>query len=259
MISFNQFDHNFCESTIYSAESSHPEYFNALSSLFITFIGLNAMHKPHLTIFLYMMYACLAVNGILSFLYHYHNSIGFGLLDRMSMVLLGFSTSYVCYTSIKKLTHFSFYANILVHLSIVSYYSFLLTVAGLHDEFVFNALFTAFLGSIAVYMYAIKMYILYNEIYIDQRIMLMGWKGVRCIFASAIFWIVTEGLCSHLSFIKYLFGHVWWHIFVSYGGYLVSIVPRYILLHKNEEIVECVDIKYDAFGLPYLDFEKPIF
>jgi len=249
-IPFNQFDHNFCESTIY-ADGRHPEYFNALSSLFITFIGLNAMRKPHLTLFLYIMYACLTVNGILSLLYHYHNSIGYGLLDRMSMVLLGFSTSYICYTSIKRLTHFSFYANIIIHLSIVSYYSFLLTVAGLHDEFLFNALFTAFLGSIAVYMYSIKMYIFYNEIHIDKQVMVLGWKGVRCIFASAIFWIVTEGLCGHLSFIKYLFGHVWWHICVSYGGYLVSIVPRYILLQKIDEI----EIKYDAFGLPYLDFD----
>jgi len=254
-IPFNQFDHNFCESTIYT-EGRHPEYFNALSSLFITFIGLNAMRKPHLTIFFYMMYACLAVNGILSLLYHYHNSIGYGLLDRMSMVLLGFSTSYICYTSIKKLTNFSFYTNIIIHLSIVSYYSFLLTIAGLHNEIVFNALFTAFLGSIALYMYAIKMYIFYNEIHIDQQVLSLGWKGVRCIFTSAVFWIVTEGLCSHLSFIKYLFGHVWWHIFVSYGGYLVSIVPRYILLQKTDEI----EIKYDVFGLPYLDFDMtPLF
>jgi hypothetical protein len=249
-IPFNQFDHNFCESTLY-AEGRHPEYFNALSSLFITFIGLNAMRKPHLTIFFYMMYSCLAVNGVLSLMYHYQNSIGYGLLDRMSMVLLGFSTSYICYTSIRKLTNFSFYANILIHLSIVSYYSFLLTVAGLHNEIVFNALFTAFLGSIALYMYAIKMYIFYNEIHIDQQVLSLGWKGVRYIFTSAIFWILTEGLCSHISFIKYLFGHVWWHIFVSYGGYLVSIVPRYILLQKTDEI----EIKYDVFGLPYLDVD----
>jgi len=39
-IAFNQFDHNFCESTIYS-DGPHPEYFNTISSLFITFIGLN--------------------------------------------------------------------------------------------------------------------------------------------------------------------------------------------------------------------------
>jgi hypothetical protein len=44
---------------------------------------------------------------------------------------------------------------------------------------------------------------------------------------------------------------VWWHIFVSYGGYLVSIVPRYILLQKTDEI----EIKYDVFGLPYLDVD----
>ena len=41
-----------------------------------------------------MLYACLAANGIMSAFYHYNNSIGYGLLDRMSMVLLGLNTSF---------------------------------------------------------------------------------------------------------------------------------------------------------------------
>jgi len=228
-IPFHQFDHNFCESTIYSTER-HPEYLNTVSSLFITFIGLNALRgtfrKPRLSIFLSIMYSCLAVNGVLSLLYHYYNSIGFGLLDRMSMVLLGLSTSYICYTTIKKLVFtFSFFVDILIHLSIVAYYTFLLTIAGLHKEVVFNTLFTVFLGSIAVYVYVVRNHV-------ERDIISLGWKGVRYIFASAIFWITTEGLCSHFFFIKYLFGHVWWHVFVSYGGYLVSIVPHYIIIQR---------------------------
>ena len=43
-IDFYSFDHNFCESTIYSLDP-HPEYLNAISSLFITFIGFNAFFK----------------------------------------------------------------------------------------------------------------------------------------------------------------------------------------------------------------------
>jgi len=243
-ISFNQFDHNFCESTIYS-DGPHPEYFNTISSLFITFIGLNALRKPHLSIFLSIMYSCLSVNGVLSFLYHYYNSIGYGLLDRMSMVLLGFSTSYICYTTLKKSFHITFFADIFIHLCIVSYYSFLLTIAGLHKEVLFNTLFTVFLGSIGVYMYIIQRHI------VDRKILEVGWKGVRCIFVSAIFWITTEGLCGYLPFIKYLFGHVWWHVFVSYGGYCVSIVPHYIILQlKNEKI----ELYSDMFGLPYLKY-----
>ena len=247
-IPFHHFDHNFCESTIYSTER-HPEYLNTVSSLFITFIGLNALFKkPQLSIFLTIMYSCLVVNGVLSFLYHYYNSIGYGLLDRMSMVLLGLSTSYVCYTTIKNLVFtFSFFVDMLIHLSIVAYYSFLLTIAGLHKEVVFNTLFTVFLGSIALYVYVVRNHV-------ERNIISLGWKGVRYIFASAIFWITTEGLCDHFFFIKYLFGHVWWHVFVSYGGYLVSIVPQYIILQRSKRENEKIEIYYDVFGLPYLGY-----
>lgn len=242
-IPFNQFDHNFCESSIYSPDQ-HPEYLNSISSLFITFIGLNALQKPRISIFLSIMYSCLAVNGVMSFLYHYYNSIGYGLLDRMSMVLLGLSTSYICYMTVNQaIFRFHNIVNIIIHLSIVSYYSFLLTVAGLHQEILFNIMFTIFLGSIAVYVYFVRNFV-------DKKVISFGWKGVKYIFLSAFFWISTEGLCDHFFFIKYLFGHVWWHVFVSYGGYLVSIVPQYILLNRNLSVK--IDICYDFFGLPYL-------
>ena len=86
-IDFNLFDHNFCEASVYST-IQHPEYLNAISSLFITFVGLNGMRKPHITIILSLTYACLSVNGILSFMYHYYNSIGYGLLDLTLRILL---------------------------------------------------------------------------------------------------------------------------------------------------------------------------
>jgi hypothetical protein len=67
--------------------------------------------------------------------------------------------------------------------------------------------------------------------------------------------LTTEGLCHQFGFIKYLFGHVWWHIFVSYGGYLVSLVPQYInLLSKIDD--EMIYINYDIFGIPYLDYSR---
>ena len=194
------------------------------------------------------MYSCLVVNGVLSFLYHYYNSIGYGLLDRMSMVLLGFSTTYSCYMTIKKIIYnFTLIGHVLIHLSIISFYSLLLTMAGLHQEVMFNTLFTVFLGSIAVYVYVVRNHV-------ESSIISLGWKGVRYIFTSAIFWITTEGLCGHFFFIKYLFGHVWWHVFVSYGGYLVSMIPYYIFLNNKKQDTEKIEIYYDEFGLPYLDY-----
>jgi hypothetical protein len=253
-IDFHQFDHNFCESTIYSS-NPHPEYLNAFSSLFITFIGLNGLRKPHIHLFVSLMYSCLAVNGVLSYLYHYYNSIGYGLLDRMSMVLLGYNTTYVFYTTLKRSNIFqpSFYKNVAINLMIIFYYSFLLTIAGLHKEILFNVLFALFLVSTIGYVYLVS-----RKTHIDSNVLKIGWRGVKCIFFSGIFWLTTEGLCSHLFFIKYLFGHVFWHIFVSYGGYLVSIIPSYIFLDRLKINGEIVVVKYDFFRMPYLDFTNAV-
>ena len=254
-IDFNLFDHNFCESTIYS-NGPHPEYMNTISSLFITFIGLNGLRKPYISLLLALTYSCLSVNGILSFMYHYYNSIGYGLLDRMSMVLLALNTTYIFVNNIKKIPLYknnkyqSFY-NIVTNLTIITYYTILLTTAGLHKEILFNTLFALFLVSIIIFMFIIKLFA--KELCISNNIMDIGWKGVRYIVCSGIFWLTTEGLCHHFGFIKYLFGHVWWHIFVSYGGYLVSLVPQYInLLSKIDD--EMIFINYDIFGIPYLDY-----
>ena len=74
-IKFSSYDHNFCESQIYSSEP-HPEYFNSISSLFITFIGINALFKQNINFLLSLLYSSLIVNGITSCFYHYFNSIG---------------------------------------------------------------------------------------------------------------------------------------------------------------------------------------
>jgi len=250
-INFNLYDHNFCEATIYST-GQHPEYMNAISSLFITFIGLNGMRKIQNNILLSILYACLAVNGIASYYYHYYNSIGYGLLDRMSMVLLALNTSYVMSNSMRMIFNFSVYTNIFLYTSIIIYYSFLLTVAGLHIEWIFNILFALFLFSIIFYMYIIQYYAM--SLYYDYNVIKIGWRGAKYILFSALFWIITEALCSKFTFIKYLYGHVFWHIFVSYGGYLVSIVPYYINnIHRYGYTSEIV-LSYDIFWIPYIKY-----
>jgi hypothetical protein len=173
----------------------------------------------------------------------------------MSMVLLALNTTYMFFYSIKTLPIFNkinkkYY--MFLHLIIISYYSILLTVAGLHKEILFNIMFALFLVSIVCYMYIIC---LLDSSIIPLKIHHIGWKGVRCIVYSGIFWLSTEALCYQFSFIKYLFGHVWWHIFVSYGGYLVSIVPHYMHMVNNQDDM-IVNICYDIFGFPYLDYNN---
>jgi hypothetical protein len=247
-IDFNLFDHNFCEATIYST-GQHPEYLNSFSSLFISFIGILGLIKPHNYLTLSMTSACLVVNGVFSFMYHYYNSIGWGLLDRMSMVILAINATYLFINDI--IQKYPKYKNV-YHLLIASYYSLLLTVGGLHKEQLFNTMFGLFLISLSYFMYNLT-----TVFYIPYEIKRIGWRGIWCIVSSGVFWIGTEALCSHFSFIKYMFGHVWWHVLVSIGGHYISLVPKYLNMIKRVNMDETIVIvQYDRFRLPYLTYNN---
>lgn len=246
-ISFNSFDHNFCESLIYSIDP-HPEYFNAISSLFITFIGINAFFMPNINFNSQMLYSSLTINGISSFFYHWFNTIGWGLLDRMSMIVIAmYSTSLF----IINLNKFFKVNQLFVHLLVGCYFISLLTVAGLHMEDLFNLMFGMFLASLFIFMMIVNKH--KHNLKIPTQIINFGWLGIKYIFISGLFWIVTENLCTKFSLIKYLFGHVWWHIFVSYGGYLVSLVFNYLLMIEDQQFIT---ISYNRFGIPYLNKYK---
>lgn len=259
-INFNDYDHNFCESQLYST-TQHPEYLNALSSLFITFIGINGLIKPKINFLLIILYSSLTVNGITSCGYHYLNSIGWGLLDRFSMILIAISSIYLFVNNIKQILVLKKWRNInlinkCIHLFIIIYFTILLTVCGLHMELLFNILFGIFLSSLIIFVILIDKYSF--NLQIPQQIINYGWNGTKYIALSAIFWIGTENLCKHLFFIKYLFGHVFWHIFVSYGGYLISLIPAYMYLQDKNINVDnkTIIIKKDIFKLPYLDYSN---
>ena len=98
---------------------------------------------------------------------------------------------------------------------------------------------------------------------IPYEIVLLGWHGIIYIAMSGFFWILTENLCNKYHFIKYMFGHVWWHMGVSYGGYMVSLIPCYIYmqeLHRWNNLKnynrhnKIIKIKYNSFYIPYLIF-----
>ncbi len=251
-IDFFSFDHNFCESQIYSL-TQHPEYLNSISSLFITFIGINGLIKPHTDFFLDFLFSSLAINGVTSALYHWFNNIGFGLLDRMSMILIAISSTFLFMNHIHKFIKFDKWNNInlitkITRIIVPSYFTVLFTIAGLHMEDLFNILFGLFLASLILFMILVQRH--QKNFRIPESIIEYGWKGIKYIALSGLFWIITENLCNHLVFVKYLFGHVVWHVFVSYGGYLISLIPNYISLIDYYDMIY---IKHDLFGLPYLE------
>jgi hypothetical protein len=254
-INFNTYDHNFCESTIYS-NGQHPEYANAISSLFISCIGYKGLTNPHNNFSTIMLYSSLIINGITSCGYHYYNTIGWGLLDRMSMVLIAMSSTYLFIQHIHRFLIFDKWLQHetitkLIHVGVMLYFTVLFTIGGLHWENTFNTLFGLFLASLAVYMLLIEKH--QDNLKIPHQIVNLGWTGVHYIFKSGIFWIITETFCNYLSIFKYVFGHVWWHVFVSFGGYLISLIPVYLHICRNG--YKPVIIKYKGF-MPFLDYAE---
>ena len=265
LINFNNYDHNFCESSIYSNDK-HPEYINALSSLFITFIGINALLKQlvyrergyEINSFLHsILYSALTVNGITSSLYHYYNNIGWGLMDRMSMIIIAMSSVILFQSIINSILILEKYKNIIINniinIIITSYFTILFTIAGLHMESLFNIMFSFFLIFLVFMVYIINKY--YKMLEIPYQLVILSNRCILYVTISGIFWIITELLCNKFTFIKYLFGHVWWHIFVSYGGYLISLIPLYVYMKQNNYKIK-INIVYDNFNIPYLIFYR---
>lgn len=187
-ISFNTFDHNFCESTIYS-KTRHPEYANSVSSLFISFVEIIGLTNPHNNFNTLLLYSVLFINGITSCYYHWYNTIGWGLLDRMSMILIALASTYLF---VRRIGYFLIFDNwvynkeitSLIHITTMIYFTVLFTIAGLHWEFEFNMLFALFLSSLIIYMWLVEKNI--NNLRIDSKIVNIGWTGIIYIMIGGI-------------------------------------------------------------------------
>jgi len=251
LLDFNEIDHSFCESTIYG---NPPEYINSISALFLSFIGFFGIMMNKKINKIKFVYSAMIINGLCSFMYHYTNSIGWGLMDRFSMVLIAIPCYFLSldfFNLSKKSEPFGYERDLslpkeLIRIFITLYITILLTSIGLHNETLFNYLFGFFLISIFFFL----MYLESNnkKLLIPRNILNIGWKGIFYLITAGIFWILTEKLCYKYYFIKYLFGHSFWHIGISYGGYLMSLVPVYLYDKDNY-------LKLDYYlNIPYIVF-----
>lgn len=241
-LQFDLYDHSFCEMNIYGKA---PEYINSISSLFLCFFGLfgiivhSKMHDVK------MIYTAMVFNGISSFMYHFTNQLGWGLLDRFSMIMIVIP----CYTIAIKILevfnlHIYFYD--VLRFLVTFYLTYLLTMIGLHEEDQFNNLFAVFLFNLLIFVSFIHFY--NNRFQIPKIIIYYTWYGILLIAGAGSFWILTEKFCHSFWFIKYLFGHTFWHFGVALGGYLVSFISIYLFDRINFK-----GIKY-FYRIPYLEF-----
>lgn len=239
IIDFYTFDHSFCESKLFN---DGPEYISCITALFISFVGFFGimMNKTEdNTLFLYYS---LIINGITSSLYHYFHNIGWGLMDRYSMILIAVFCFKIFFKVLEqdntKISH------IIKFLSVL-YLTYIQTFAGLHQEDYFNNMFGFFLISILIFVIKISN-IKYNY---NPILIKLAFKGIFLIATAGISWIITENLCESYSIMKYLLGHAIWHICVALGGYYISLIPIYIN-YKDELVIPKVSY---CLKIPFIE------
>jgi hypothetical protein len=225
------YDHSFCEVELYENKYS-PEYCNAITALFISYIGyfgIRTTLRP-INLHIFGLYFALIINGISSCFYHITHTIGWGLIDRFSMILIAFHC-FLIFIYVFQHLHISSNICHILHSISMLYIVCMTTICGLHQEELFNTLFGGFLVSIVLFLIVV-----YHQETIPHNIMNYAIKGVLLLIISGSSWIITETHCTKYSILPYLFGHSIWHINVALGGYYVSLLPVYILSGKNVNI-----------------------
>jgi hypothetical protein len=218
---FGTYDHSFCESKLWGGP---PEYINSITSLFISYIGFYGLkNNHHLNNEVFMLYSALLINGICSFFYHWTNNLGWGYFDRISMVLIAYPSIIGGIKEITYLYKIENWKNKLFLTLTQLYFTLIITFCALDYEKLFNNLFGVYLGFILVFIFMVN----YKKEFLDNKIKKLinfGFIGVSMIALAGISWIIIENLCDVYSLMKYTHGHAVWHIFVSLGGYLASLL-----------------------------------
>ena len=230
-MNFLDYDHSFCEASLYGKA---PEYINSITSLFISIVGFIGIKYNHHHIYdIYVLYSALLLNGLFSFGYHWTNNIGFGHLDRYTMILIAYSSIS---SGIKELKYLYQLSDKSYKISIFlqqTYITILMVLCALKNLEIFNVLFGIFLGLILIFIKLIdnkKSELNYKIV----NTIKYAWIGIFMIAIAGICWIIIEKLCHTFNIMKYLHGHAFWHIFVSLGGYLTSLLIVNLSLDRKK-------------------------
>ena len=209
-------DHYFCEGLL----NGLPEYYNALSSLFISYFGLVGLYEIHDDLIIQIIYSLLFINGISSFMYHWTGNIGFALYDEFPMIIsLFLGNIYIDNLIPSKYKKYK----ILFNINLMVLY---LIINVMEDQRLIFPYYFAF--SLLYILFNIKRFvrITNNLSIIDMTNNVNYYSSV--IIISALLWGVTEISCKYyrINYTKiYLLGHPLWHFMISYGFYnLIKII-----------------------------------
>lgn len=218
---FNTYDHSFCEAKLWNGP---PEYINSITSLFISIVGLYGLFKNNqMNNDMNLLYSALVINGIASALYHWTNYLGWGYFDRFSMILIAFPSVIAGFKELSYLYKFDNKFNKIFIILIQLYFTIIMTLCALDYENIFDNMFGIFLGFIVTFVIMINN----KRDYINENVKILinyGIIGAEMIIIAGCSWIIIENLCDKFWIMKYTHGHAMWHIFVSVGGYMTSLL-----------------------------------
>tara|TARA_B100001287_G_C22660708_1_gene520186 strand:+ start:742 stop:1368 length:627 start_codon:yes stop_codon:yes gene_type:complete len=194
------FSHNFCESRINNNDG--PEYFNAVSSLFMTLIPLliGIPNNYHFKKVSYM----LIINGGCSFYYHYSLSWLGKQLDEITMLLANYyyMNGLLNYYNDENIINIANISNSIMLPVIISFN----TIPQYDQYFVYIFSLYCFPTCIFIFDLAFKNNI-FKSVIMNTTISIIG----------AIAWFISEHNCNYVT----TYGHIIWHLCFPLGIYRI--------------------------------------
>jgi len=115
------------------------------------------------------------------------------------------------------------------------YFTLLITTCSFGYEEIFNSLFGIFLGGSIIFIWLVNKK--KDELNKKVKVLLKNsYIGLLFMLFAGIFWIFVEKFCDTFSIMKYIQGHAIWHIGVSLGGYLISLLLVGISLDRKHQL-----------------------
>ena len=189
----------FCEGQI----SGIPEYWNSISSLFISLVMWGGLHTKDLHQEIKTIYFILFLNGFSSMFFHWTMYYGWKMFDQFTMI-------FAIWFGIKRCINLVQYKDNIYLYSLHFLNIVVLVLSVCEYDNIFRTFFTIETLFLIYFHYILTVNLRIKDSY------KLGRKGLIISLSAGLFWIVTELHCN-----KYLIlGHAVWHLGISYGMHL---------------------------------------
>lgn len=244
-------DHSFCEAAI----NGLPEYYNAVSSLFISGFGIYGMMNKYNELFVDVLYTNLIIVGFGSFGYHWYGNIGWGLFDEIPMILAIF-TGIIYADNVYYLAHRKTceqYASLQTYMIVRKKIKLLVYLFSMTLITILNVMSnyrkwfpTVFACAAGYLYYKIFMLLRLMSASAKHSVASKAYYSLATIALSGIIWITTEVSCNSIHHPVFLVGHPLWHFFIGHGFYNLIQVVYFIKINDGT-----YHLRYNSMYLLY--------